>query len=144
MVSKVAIKITVKKLQYFLHFPAIFAIFDDFSEFYSTFGTLHFEKSSNTAKLRKIFQLFFYLNGHFWNQIFPSALVNSKSKDKSIFKTPSNIACLKSREFLCVSIHYSKDFAVYLCTYVLILLLRNKVPLFLLQHYFPHFSTFYS
>ena len=38
------------KLQGFLHFPQNFAICDDFSEFCSTFGTLHFEKSSNTAK----------------------------------------------------------------------------------------------
>ena len=34
----------------FLHFPEYFAIFDDFSEFCSIFGTLHFEKSLNTAK----------------------------------------------------------------------------------------------
>ena len=37
-------------MQDFLHFPAIFAIFYYISEFCSTFGTLHFEKSSNTAK----------------------------------------------------------------------------------------------
>ena len=35
-------------MQVFLHFRHIFAIFDDFSELYSTFGTLYFEKSSNT------------------------------------------------------------------------------------------------
>ena len=39
------------KLQDFLHFPSIFAIFDDFSDFRSTFGTCHLKKkSSNTAK----------------------------------------------------------------------------------------------
>ena len=36
-----------KNCKEFLHYSAIF---DDFSEFYSSFGTLHFEKSSNTAK----------------------------------------------------------------------------------------------
>ena len=34
----------------YLFDAVVFAIFDDFSEFCSTFGTLHFEKSSNTAK----------------------------------------------------------------------------------------------
>ena len=42
-------------MQYFLHFPTIFAIFDYFSEFCDIFGTFHFEKSSNIAKnLEKI------------------------------------------------------------------------------------------
>ena len=34
----------------FIHFPPISAIFDDFSEFCRTFGILHFQKSSNSAK----------------------------------------------------------------------------------------------
>jgi len=38
-------------LQDFVHFPQFFTIFDDFSEFRSTFGTLHFGKSSNTANI---------------------------------------------------------------------------------------------
>ena len=33
----------------FLHF-LLYYVFDDFSKFRCTFGTLHFEKSSNTAK----------------------------------------------------------------------------------------------
>jgi len=53
-------------LQYFLHFVTIFAIFDDFSKFCSTFGSLYFEKSSNILqkvwrKWGKIIQLFYYL-----------------------------------------------------------------------------------
>ena len=67
-------------MQVFLHFPQIVAIFyeiSEFSEFCCIFGTLHFEKSSNTAKnvsrkWRKFFQLhkylFYYVNGRFWNQ----------------------------------------------------------------------------
>ena len=39
-----------KNSKIFFIFPAIFAIFDDFSKFCSTFASLHFEKSSNTAK----------------------------------------------------------------------------------------------
>ena len=38
----------------FFIFPQIFAIFDDFSigiVFFMTFGTIHFEKSSNMAKI---------------------------------------------------------------------------------------------
>ena len=42
----VPLKITVKIV-------AIFAIFDDFSKFCSTFGTVHLKKSSNTAKSLK-------------------------------------------------------------------------------------------
>lgn len=36
-----------------LNYPQIFAIFDDFPEFWSTFCSLHFGKSSNTAKFLK-------------------------------------------------------------------------------------------
>jgi len=40
-------------------------MFDDFSEFCSTtFGTLHFEKSSNTTKILVKMKK----NGYFWNQ----------------------------------------------------------------------------
>ena len=38
------------KVKHILLTMNIFAIFDGFSEFCSTFGTLHFEKSSNTEK----------------------------------------------------------------------------------------------
>ena len=60
-------------MQDFLHFTTIFAIFDEFSEFCSTFGTHHFEKSSNTAKSlgkneEKSFNYSITFNGHFWNQ----------------------------------------------------------------------------
>ena len=52
----------VKKVQGFLHFHQIFAIFDDFSEFCSTVLALSpLEKLSNTAKflekMKNIFQL---------------------------------------------------------------------------------------
>ena len=36
---------------FFSFFLPNFAIFDDCSKFYSTFGALHFEKSSNIAKI---------------------------------------------------------------------------------------------
>ena len=60
----------------FSSFPPIFCcISDEFSEFCSTFGTLHYENSSNTAKiLEKMKKNSFnyipirLLNGHFWNQ----------------------------------------------------------------------------
>ena len=34
-------------------FPQIYTIFDDFSKFSSTFGMLHYEKSSNMASIRQ-------------------------------------------------------------------------------------------
>ena len=59
-------------MQGFLYFPVIFDIFDDFSKFCCTFGRLHSEKSLNIAKIlqkmKKVFQLLYYLNGCFWNQ----------------------------------------------------------------------------
>ena len=56
-------------------FPVISAIFDEFSELCTTFGTIYLEKSSNTAKIlekmkKKSFNysITYYLNGYFWNQ----------------------------------------------------------------------------
>ena len=73
LVPKAAIKITAVKIQYFLRFPEIFAIFDAFSKFCSTFGTLHFEKSSNIAKIlwqngQNLSIIILLKNGRIWNQ----------------------------------------------------------------------------
>ena len=53
LVLKVAIKIIVKVARLSLVSPNICNIWWFFSEFCITFGTLHFEKSSNTAKTLK-------------------------------------------------------------------------------------------
>ena len=61
-----------------------------------------------------------------------------------MFKTPSSIACLKGREFLCVSIHYSKDFAVYfmyVCFYIAAVTKWSSLifTATLFSPFFPHF-----